>query len=166
MVESFWLCVLYHISMGIIFWEKKAIRYHWSISDLEEYGSLWVTWLEKYWSKVIWHRTPPIAYPKVSVSIQIYYSGSKCLRIEVSVKAFRRCMKAFLASRIRKSVLKLTFIKLAFDKSDILDLVNFNFLDLAEFVIGNKVLILPSTSPPLVLPTPPSVSWFFLFSIA
>ena len=39
-------------------------------------------------------------------------------------------MKAFLVSKIRKSILKkLTFAKLAFSKSDILDFINFDFLD-------------------------------------
>ncbi len=43
-------------------------------------------------------------------------------------------MKAFLALGIRKSVTQLIFTKFAFSKSDFLDLVNFNFLDLANFV--------------------------------
>lgn len=40
-------------------------------------------------------------------------------------------MKAYLVSRVRKSVSeKLAFAKFAFGKSDFLDLVDFDFLDL------------------------------------
>ncbi len=83
-----------------------------------------------------------MAYPKVSVSILIWYSGSKYLRIGVSVKAFRRCMKAFLVSRVRNSIPEeLTFAKLAFGKSDFLDLVNFA-------TVNRFSILLPPSAPP------------------
>ncbi len=56
-------------------------------------------------------------------------------------------MKAFLALRVRKSVSDLTFAKLAFGKSDFLDLVDFDFLDLADFAAVDRFSKL--------LPTPP-----------
>ncbi len=59
-------------------------------------------------------------------------------------------MKAFLASRIRKSVLKkLVFAKFwAFTKFDFLGLVNFSFLDLADFAMVDRFLtFLPTLSP-------------------
>ncbi len=54
-------------------------------------------------------------------------------------------MKAFLALGVIKSVLeKLVFIKFfAFTKSDFLNLVNFGFLNFANFVIVDKFSILP-----------------------
>ncbi len=110
---------------------------------LEEFGSSWVTWSEEYWSEVIWLRTPPIAYPKASVSIRIWHFGSKCLRIGALVKAFRRYIKAFLASRVRKSVPE----ELTFTKSDFLGLVN--------FVAVDRFLILPSPPAP---PAPAATS--------
>ncbi len=46
------------------------------------------------------------------------------------VKAFHMCMKAFLALGVRKSVPEeLTFAKLTFGKSDLLNLVNFAVVD-------------------------------------
>ncbi len=55
-------------------------------------------------------------------------------------------MKAFLASRVRKTVLEeLTFAKLALDKSDFLYLVDFSFLDLVEFAIVDRFLIFLAT---------------------
>ncbi len=60
-------------------------------------------------------------------------------------------MKVFLASIVRKSVPKLTLAKLAFGKSDLLDLVD--FLDLADFVAVNRFSKLPSTPPPPASPT-------------
>ncbi len=59
-------------------------------------------------------------------------------------------MKAFLASRIRKSVPELTLAKLDFGKSDFLDLVDFDFLDLADFAAVDGFSKL--------LPTPPSLA--------
>ncbi len=93
-----------------------------------------------------------MAYPKALVLIQIWYFKSKCLKIGVSVKAFCRYIKVFLALEVRKSVLELTLIKLAFDKFDFLDLVDFilldlvksDFLDLAKFAIIDRFLILSS----------------------
>ena len=57
-------------------------------------------------------------------------------------------MKVSLAPEVRKSVLK----KLAFTKSGFLDLVNFSFLDLADFVAidrFSKLLLTPL--PPVLL---------------
>ncbi len=74
------------------------------------------------------------------------------------VKIFHKCIKAFLAMKVKKSVPKLTFAKLAFSKSNFLDLVNFgflnlvksDFLDLAKFAMVDRFLILPPTSLPSV----------------
>ncbi len=60
-------------------------------------------------------------------------------------------MKAFLTLGVRKSVPKLTFAKLAFDKFDFLHLVNFDFLDLADFAAVDRFSKLPPTPPPLAL---------------
>ena len=60
-------------------------------------------------------------------------------------KSFYKYIKAFLALEVRKSILKLIFIKLAFGKSDFLDLIKSAFLDLAKFAIINRFLILLST---------------------
>ncbi len=62
-------------------------------------------------------------------------------------------MKAFLASRVRKSV-----PELAFAKSDFLDLVSFCFLDLADFIAVDRFSKLPPTSPP---PAPPIAAGTF-----
>ncbi len=65
-------------------------------------------------------------------------------------------MKASLALGVRKSVLEeLAFVKFwAFTKSDFLGLVNFGFLDLANFATVDRFLILPPISSPLpALPT-------------
>ena len=51
-------------------------------------------------------------------------------------------MKAFLAPKVRKFVLKF-----AFGKSDFLGLVNFDFLDLAKFITVNRFSILLPTLP-------------------
>ncbi len=56
-------------------------------------------------------------------------------------------MKAFLASGIRKPIPELTFAKLAFSKSDFLDLVDFDFLDLADFAAVDRFSKLPSIPP-------------------
>ncbi len=64
------------------------------------------------------------------------------------------CMKAFLALRVKKSIPKeLAFAKFwDFTKSDFLGLVNFGFLDLADFATVDRFLILPATFlAPLVL---------------
>ncbi len=75
-------------------------------------------------------------------------------------------MKAFLALGVRKSVSEeLTFIKLAFSKSDFLDLVDFGFLDLAKFAIVDRFLILLPTLPLFALVVLLNTSWFFLFSV-
>ncbi len=63
-------------------------------------------------------------------------------------------MKAFLAPRIRKSVLELASTKLAFD---------FDFLDLAEFVTVDRFLILPSTPPPSAPPAALGASCFSVY---
>ncbi len=60
-------------------------------------------------------------------------------------KVFHRYIKAFLAARVRKSVLELTFAKLVFGKSDFLDLVDFDFLDLADFAAVDRFSKLPPT---------------------
>ncbi len=68
-------------------------------------------------------------------------------------------MKACLASGVKKSVLKeLIFAKLAFDKSDFLNLVDFSFLDLAKFAAVVRFLIYLPTPPPLVLIVSLSIS--------
>ncbi len=54
-------------------------------------------------------------------------------------------MKAFLASEVRKSVPELTFAKLAFGKSDFLNLVD--FLDLTNFATVDRFSKLPPTPP-------------------
>ncbi len=83
-----------------------------------------------------------MAYPEALVLILIWHFRTKCLRIGALVKAFHRCIKAFLASGIRKSVLEeLTFAKLAFGKSDFLNLVNFAMVD------GFSILLPPSAPP-------------------
>ena len=64
-------------------------------------------------------------------------------------------MKAFLALKIRKSVLELTF---AFGKFNILGLVNFDFFDLAKFTTVDRFLILLSTLLSSVPPTASSAS--------
>ncbi len=73
-----------------------------------------------------------MAYPKVSVLIQICRSESKYQRIRALVKAFHRWMKASLALRVKNSIPK----ELAF--------VKFGFLDLANFIIDDRFLISPS----------------------
>lgn len=91
-----------------------------------------------------------MTYPKLLVLIQIWRSKSKYLRIEALVKIFCRYIKVFLALKVRNSVFKkLIFIKLVFNKSDFLDLVNFdffdfvksNFINLAKFAIDDRFLI-------------------------
>ncbi len=90
-----------------------------------------------------------MTYPKALVSIQICHSRLKCLRIEASVKAFCKCMKASLAPEVRKSVSK----KLAFtfNKFDFLDLADFSFLNLANFTTVDRFSILLPTSTLLAL---------------
>ncbi len=103
-----------------------------------------------------------MTYPKVLVSIQILYYRSKCLRIEVAVKAFCRYIKVFLASRVRKSIPELISAKLVFDNSDFLDLINFSFLnlvksdflDLAKFATVDRFLILLLTLSPSATEVP------------
>ena len=65
------------------------------------------------------------------------------------VKAFYKYMKAFLTPKIRKSVPELAFV---FGKSDFLDLVNFDFLNLAKFITIDKFSIFLSTLFPSALP--------------
>ena len=80
------------------------------------------------------------------------------------IKTFCRCIKASLTSEIRKSIPKLAF---TFGKSDFLGLVNFNFLDLAEFAIVDRFSILQPTLP--LVPPPLSLAdaaSFLLFSVA
>ncbi len=67
-------------------------------------------------------------------------------------------MKVFFSSGIRKSVPELAFAKLAFGKSDLLDLVDFDFLDLAKFATVDRFLILLPTPPLSALPVAPSTS--------
>ncbi len=128
---------------------------HWPISDLEEFDSkfLWITWSEEGWSEVIWLGTPPMTYFKALVSISIWHSGLKCLKIGASVKAFCRCIKAFLAPGVRKSVLE----KLAFANS---------FLDLADFVMVDRFSKIPPTPLTSAPAVPLGTSWFFSFLVA
>ncbi len=66
------------------------------------------------------------------------------------MKAFCRCIKVFLALGVRKSVLELILAKLAFGKSDFLNLVDFYFLDLADFAIVDRFSkFLPTLPPPV-----------------
>ena len=51
-------------------------------------------------------------------------------------------MKALLVLRIRKTVPELILVKLAFSKSNFLDLVKSDFLDLAKFAMVDRFLIL------------------------
>ncbi len=67
-------------------------------------------------------------------------------------------MKAPLVLEIRYSILELACAKLTFSKSDLLDLVNFDFLDLAKFAIVNRFLILLPILPTLALPTTLGIS--------
>ena len=86
-------------------------------------------WAKKSWSKwfeVIQLRTLSITYHEVSVLIQIWRVGSKCLKIKVLIKVFYECMNAFLPLEVRESVSELAF---AFSKCDLLGLINFDFLD-------------------------------------
>ncbi len=69
-------------------------------------------------------------------------------------------MKAFLALGVRNSVPELTLVKLAFGKSDFLDLVNFDFLDLADFAAVDRFSKLPSTPPPSAPPAALGASSF------
>ncbi len=161
MAKSSWLWFSYGVLVGIIFLEKKAIGCHWPISDLEKIGSRfwWIMWSEESWSKsskVIWLRTPLMAYLKALVSIWIWRSGSKYQRIKISIKAFRKCIKAFLTSKVRKSVPE----ELALAKSDFLVLIKFGFLDLANFAAFDRFLIL---LPPSAPPRTSVVSRFFSF---
>ena len=66
-------------------------------------------------------------------------------------------MKAFLALKVRKSILKLAFI---FDKSDFLGLINFDFLDLAKFITIDGFLILLSIPSLLAPPAATGASRF------
>ena len=71
-------------------------------------------------------------------------------------------MKAFLAPEIRKSISE----KLAFAKPDFLNLVNFGFLDLANFAIVDRFSKLLPILPSLTPIVPLSTSWFFSFLVA
>ena len=62
-------------------------------------------------------------------------------------------MKAFLAPKIRKSVLEFVF-----SKSDLLGLVDFDFLNLAKFATVDRFSILPPTPPPSALSAAPGAS--------
>ena len=63
-------------------------------------------------------------------------------------------MKAFLALEIRKSIPG----ELAFAKSDFLNLVNFNFLDLADFVAVDRFSKFLPTPLPLAPVVPFDIS--------
>lgn len=92
-----------------------------------------------------------MAYPKTSISIQIWCFGSKCQRISALIKTFYRWIKIFLVLGIKKSVSnKLTFAKLDFSKLNLLDLAENDFLDLTRFAMVDKFWILLPISPPLV----------------
>lgn len=66
--------------------------------------------------------------------------------------------KSFFGFESKKSVPELTFAKLTFDKSDLLDLV--------KFITVDRFLILPPI-PPLPIPAILlDISSFFLFSVA
>ncbi len=69
-------------------------------------------------------------------------------------------MKAFLALIVRKSVPELTFTKLAFGKSDFLDLVDFDFWDLAKFAMVDRFSIFLPTLPQSTLPVGLDLSCF------
>ncbi len=58
-----------------------------------------------------------------------------------------------MALGVRNSVPELTLAKLAFGKSDFLDLVDFDFLDLADFAAVDRFSKLPPTPS---LPAPPA----------
>ncbi len=129
------------------------------------HGKIWICvdyMTRKCWSKVIWLRTLLIVYPKALVSIWIWHFGSKYLRIRVLVKAFYRYIKTFIVSKIRKSILELTFIKLALGKSNFLNLVNFDFFDLADFAAVDRFSkLLPTQLLPIPLPLLAGIFWFF-----
>ncbi len=64
-------------------------------------------------------------------------------------------MKASLAPKVRKSVLK----ELVFAKSDFLGLVNFGFLDLADFAVVNRFSkILPNST----ITSSKNTTWYLL----
>ncbi len=67
-------------------------------------------------------------------------------------------MKDFLALGIRKSVTELTLAKLAFDESDFLDLIDFDFLDFTKLTIVDRFLIILPTPPPSARVVPISIS--------
>ena len=75
-------------------------------------------------------------------------------KIRALVKVFHKYIKAFLAPKIRKSVLK----ELAFIKSDFLGLANFGFLDLANFVAVDRFSKLVPILPPSGLVVPRGIS--------
>ena len=68
-------------------------------------------------------------------------------------------MKAFLALKVRKSIPE----ELVFTKSDFLGLVNFGFLDLANFAVIDSTLTFLPISPLLAFLASLGVSGFFLF---
>lgn len=104
-----------------------------------------------------------MAYFEVLVSMQIWHLRFKCLRIRALINTFYRGIKVFLILEVRKSVLKLTLAKLAFDKSDFFDLIKSDFLDLNKFTIDNRFSILSSTLLlTVLLPELSNISWFFL----
>ncbi len=71
-------------------------------------------------------------------------------------------MKVFLASGVRKSIPKLTLAELAFGKSEFLNLVNFDFLDLADFAAVDRFSkFSPFPSPPVLT----DISRFFSFLV-
>lgn len=105
-----------------------------------------------------------MAYSKTSVSIQILYSRSKYQRISPLIKVFFKCVKAFLALRVRKSVSK----QLTITKSGFLAFIKPDFF--AKFITVDRFSIFSLIPLPLVLP--PTLSavlgmlWFVLFSLA
>lgn len=83
------------------------------------------------------------------------------------INDFCRYIKTFLVIRVRKYITKkLVFIKLAFGKSDFLDLIKSDIMDLAKFVIIDRFSILLSIIPLLSLVLASGVSWFSSFSLA
>lgn len=83
---------------------------------------------------------PLIIKSEALVLILVWRFGSKWWNIVTLVMAFYRYIRAFLASKLRKSVLdKLSIVNSKFFV--FLDLVLFDFLDLAKFIITNRFSI-------------------------
>lgn len=140
-------------------------RSYWSTSDLELFECPEITRSGKLGSEVCWLGILLIVYPKTSVSILIWLSKLKWLRIDASINIFHGLRNVFLASRQRKSVSKALLMEssfLDFIKSSFFELVNFGmFLAFDGFSIFWPIL----TSTALLISLLPSLSSSSLLSV-